>query len=136
MNHLTDRITQPLLHHIAVTPRREGNKDMFYLTSHSTHCIYCYMIVVQRRTYGKGPFSGEESCCCHYMGYSVRLAARVLLYTPSYRQDNTCNAWYTSHETLVRTRNSSMGPPQGTHRARADALPRSYHSTKCMVDGK
>ena len=26
---------------------------------------------------------------CHHIGYSYRLTARVLLYTPSHRQDNT-----------------------------------------------
>ena len=26
---------------------------------------------------------GEETHCCHYMGYSFQLAARVLLYAPS-----------------------------------------------------
>ena len=25
------------------TFRREGRKEMFYLTTHSTHFIYCYM---------------------------------------------------------------------------------------------
>ena len=30
----------------------------------------------------------EETCCCH-MGYSFQLTARVLLYAPSHRQDNT-----------------------------------------------
>ena len=30
----------------------------------------------------------EETCCCH-MGYSFWLAARVLLYAPSHRQDST-----------------------------------------------
>ena len=30
----------------------------------------------------------EETCCCH-IGYSYRLAARVLLYASSHRQDNT-----------------------------------------------
>ena len=41
-----------------------------------------------------------------------RLAARVLLYAPSHRQDNTYhNLCYTSHGALAGTRNSSMGPP-------------------------
>ena len=30
----------------------------------------------------------KETCCSH-MGYSFRLAARVLLYAPSHRQDST-----------------------------------------------
>ena len=53
---------------------------MFYLTTHSSHFIYGYMasdiwlstIQIVR----------EETRCRH-MGYSFRLAARVLLYAPS-----------------------------------------------------
>ena len=46
------------------------------------------------------------------MGYSFRLAARVLLYASSYRQDNTYHSLcYTSRGALAGTRNSSMGPP-------------------------
>ena len=48
----------------------------------------------------------KETCCCH-IGYSYRLTARVLLYAPSHRQDNTYHSLcYTSRG----TRNSSMGP--------------------------
>ena len=61
-------------------------KEMFYLTMHSTHFIYGYMasdiwlrtiLIVRKETR------------CHHMGYSYRLTARVLLYAPSHRQDNT-----------------------------------------------
>ena len=46
------------------------------------------------------------------MGYSFRLTARVLLYAPSHRQDNTYHSLcYTSHRALAGTRNSSMGAP-------------------------
>ena len=46
------------------------------------------------------------------IGYSFRLTARVLLYAPSHRQDNTYHGLcYTSHGALAGTRNSSMGPP-------------------------
>ena len=45
------------------------------------------------------------------MGYSFRLAARVLLYAPSHRQDNTYHGvCYTSHGALAGMRNNSMGP--------------------------
>ena len=41
------------------------------------------------------------------------LTARVLLYAPSHRQDNTYHGLcYTSFGALAGTRNSSMGPPQ------------------------
>ena len=46
------------------------------------------------------------------MGYSLWLAARVLLYASSHRQDNTYHSLcYTSCGALAGTRNSSMGPP-------------------------
>ena len=55
---------------------------MFYLTTHSTHYIY--------------------GCCHQLMGYSFQLAARVLLYSPSHRQDNTYHGiCYTSLSVLV-----------------------------------
>ena len=39
-------------------------------------------------------------------------AARVLLYAPSHRHDNTYHSLcYTSRGTLAGMRNSSMGPP-------------------------
>ena len=41
--------------------------------------------------------------CCH-IGYSFRLAARVLLYAPSHRQDNTYHGFcYTSRGALAQT---------------------------------
>ena len=50
--------------------------------------------------------------CVIHIGYSYRLTARVLLYAPSHRQDNTYHGLcYTSRGTLAGTRNSSMGPP-------------------------
>ena len=48
------------------------------------------------------------------MGYSFRLTARVLLYAPSHRQDNTYHGLcYTSRGALAGTRNSSMSPHHG-----------------------
>ena len=102
---------------------------MFYLTTHSTHFIYGYMtsniwlrtiLIVRKETR------------CRHIGYSYRLTARVLLYAPSHRQDNTyhglCN---TSHGALAGTRISSIGPPhEGSIRRPiapwANALPLSY----------
>ena len=44
------------------------------------------------------------------MGYSFRFAARVVLYAPSHRQDNTYHElYYTSRGALAGTSNSSMG---------------------------
>ena len=61
-------------------------REIFYLTTHSTHYIYGYMasdiwlrtiLIVRKETR------------CRHIGYSYRLTARVLLYAPSHRQDNT-----------------------------------------------
>ena len=87
----------------------EREREMFYITTHSTHFIYGYMASdIWLRTI---LIVGKETRCRH-IGYSYRLTARVLLYAPSYRQDNTYHGLcYTSHGALAGTRNSSMGPP-------------------------
>ena len=88
---------------------REREREMCYLTTHSTHFIYGYMasdiwlrtiLIVRKETR------------CRHIGYSYRLTARDLLYAPSHRQDNTYHGLcYTSRGALAGTRNSSMGPP-------------------------
>ena len=77
---------------------------MFYLTTHSTHFIYGYMasdiwlrtiLIVRKETR------------CRHIGYSYGLTARVLLYAPSHRQDNTYHGLcYTSRGALAGTRNT------------------------------
>ena len=74
---------------------------MFYLTMHSTHFIYGYMasdiwlrtiLIVRKETR------------CRHIGYSYRLTARVLLYVPSHREDNTYHGLcYTSRGALAGT---------------------------------
>ena len=81
--------------------RRE--REMFYLTTHSTHFIYGYMasdiwlrtiLIVRKETR------------CRHIGYSYRLTAKVLLYAPSHRQDNTYHSLcYTSRGALAGMRN-------------------------------
>ena len=108
---------------------RERESEMFYLTTHSTHFIYGYMasdiwlrtiLIVRKETR------------CRHIGYSYRLTARVLLYAPSHREDNSYHGLcYTSRGALAGTRNSSMGPPhEGSIRRPiapwANALPLSY----------
>ena len=92
---------QSNLHHSILIGREEGRKEMFYLTTHSTHFIYCYMasdiwlrtiLIVRKET------------CCRHIGYSLRLTARVLLYAPFHRQDSTYHG-------LCYTNCSSMGSP-------------------------
>ena len=57
--------------------------------------------------------SDRKETHCSHIGYSFRLAARVLLYAPSHRQDSTYHSLcYTSRGALAGMWNSSMGPPQ------------------------
>ena len=78
----------------------EVSKEMFYLTTHSTHFIYGYMasdiwlrtiLIVRKETR------------CHHIGYSFRLTARVLLYVPSHRQDSTYHDGYMVSDIWLRT---------------------------------
>ena len=82
---------------------------MFYLTTHSnTFYLRLYGIRHMIRT---TQIAKEETRCRH-IGYSFQLAAMVLLYVSSNRQDNTYNSLcYTSRGALAGTRNSSKGPP-------------------------
>ena len=83
----------------------EKEREMFYLTTHSTHFNYSYMasdiwlrtiLIVRKETR------------CRHIGYSYRLTARVPLYAPSHRQDNTHHGLcYTSRGALAGTRNTS-----------------------------
>ena len=84
-------------------------REMFYLTTHSTHFIYGYMASgIWLRTI----LIVIKETCCRHIGYSFRLTARVLLYAPSHRQDSTYHGLcYTSRGALAGTRNSSMDPP-------------------------
>ena len=77
---------------------------MFYLMTHSTHFIYGYMASdIWLRTI---LIVKKETRCCH-IGYSYRLTARVLLYAPYHRQDNTYHSLcYTSCGALAGMRNT------------------------------
>ena len=56
--------------------------------------------------------SVREETRCRHIGYSFRLAAKVVLLASSHRKDNTYHGLcYTSCGALAGTRNSSMGPP-------------------------
>ena len=103
--------------------------EMFYLTTHSTHFIYGYMVSdIWLRTI----LIVRKETRCRHMGYYFRLTARVLLYEPSHRHDITYHGLcYTSRGALAWTRNSSMGPShEGSIRRPiapwANALPLSY----------
>ena len=94
---------------LAIIGRKEGRKEMFYLTTHSAHFIYGYMASdIWKRT----TQIAREEICCRHMGYSFLISSKGLLYASSNRQDNTYQGLcYTSRGALAGTRNSSMGPP-------------------------
>ena len=57
---------------------KEGRKEMFYLTTHSTHFIYYYMATdIWLRTI----LIVRKETRCRHIGYCFRLTARVILYT-------------------------------------------------------
>ena len=57
---------------------KEGRKCV-YLTTHSTHFIYVYLSDIWKKTI----LIVRKETRCRHMGYSFRLAARVLLYASS-----------------------------------------------------
>ena len=60
----------------------EREREMFYLTTHSTNFIYGYMASdIWLRTI----LIVRKDTRCRHIGYSYRLTARVLLYAPSHR---------------------------------------------------
>ena len=109
---------------------------MFYLTTHSTHFIYGY---VASDIWLRTILIVRKETRCHYIGYSFRLAARVLLYAPSHRQDSTYHSLcYTSRGALSGTRNSSMGSPHEVSIRRpiapwANALTTKLHLAPCWI---
>ena len=90
---MKDRSDDPLRHLRTLLPRsyisllREREREMFYLTTHSTHFIYGYMtsdiwlrtiLIVRKETR------------CRHIGYSYRLTARVLyMHNPTDRIAHT-----------------------------------------------
>ena len=115
--------------------RKGKEKEMFYLTTHSTHFIYGYMASdIWLRTI---LIVWKETRCRH-IGYYFRLTARVLLYAPSHRQDSTYHGFcYTIRGALARTRISSMGSPhEGSIRRPiapwANALTTGLHLAPCV----
>ena len=87
---------------------RENERNV-YLTTHSTHFVYGYMASdIWLRTI----LIVRNETRCRHIGYAYRLTARVLLYAPFHRQDNTYHGLCdTSRGALAGTRNSSVGPP-------------------------
>ena len=68
--------------------RKEGN--VLFNDTLNTFYLWLYGI----RHIVKDHSDSKETRCCH-MGYSFRLAARVLLYASSHREDNNTTAFVT-----------------------------------------
>ena len=131
-DHSDSERENPLLPHGLLFLIREREREMFYLTTHSTHFIYGYMAFdIWLRTI----LIVRKETRCHHIGYSYRLTARVLLYAPSHRQDNTYHGLcYTSSGELAGTRNSSMGDRSNDpSRFERTLSPRSYISLLLSV---
>ena len=61
-----------------------GRKKMFYLTTHIQHILFT---VIWHQTWLRTILIVRKETHCRHIGNSFRLAARVLLYAPSHRQD-------------------------------------------------
>ena len=81
---------------------------MFYLTTHSIHFIYGYMAPDMVKDHSDS--ERRNPLPPHRLLF--QLAARVLLYASSHRQDSTYHCLcYTSCGALARMRNRLKGPP-------------------------
>ena len=84
----------------------EGRKEMFYLTTHSTHFIlrlYGVIHMVKNHL----DFEGGNPLPPH--GLLFPISSKILLYASSRRQNNTYHGLcYTSRGALAGTRNSSL----------------------------
>ena len=86
--------------------RKEGN--ILFNDALNTFYIRLYMV--------KDHSDSDEETRCRHMGYSFRLAARVILYAPSHRQDGTyIGLCYTSRYTLIlhSINMSTISPQRG-----------------------
>ena len=107
---------------------RERERNVLFNDALNTFYLRLYGV----RHMVKDHSDSEKGTSCRHIGYSYRLTARVIVYAPSHRQDNTYHGLcYTSRGALAGTRNSSKGPPhEGSIRRPitpwANALPLSY----------
>ena len=77
---------------------------MFYLTAHTTHFIYGSMADGIKHMVKEH----SDSKRGNPMPPSFQLAAMIILYASSHRQDNIYHSlYYSSRGTLAETRNSS-----------------------------
>ena len=86
-----------------------GRKEENVLFNDTLNTFYLRLYSVTHMVKDHSDSDREETHYRH-MGYSYRLTARVLLYAPSHRQDNTYHGLcYTSRGALAGMRKSSMG---------------------------
>ena len=91
---------------IASERERERERERDVLFNDALNTFYLRLYDVRLRTI----LIVRKETRCRHIGYSNLLTARVLLYAPSHRQDNTYHGLcYTSRGALAGTRNSSMG---------------------------
>ena len=94
------RMTRLLWSFLFLHRKKERKRKCLFNDAHNTFYL---------RSYGIRPFRYKER---KPPAASFRLAARVILYASSHRQDNTYHGLcYTSRGALPGTRNTSMGPP-------------------------
>ena len=97
----------------------DHNKDAFKICARSledgrTFLFNDTLNTFYLRLYGVGHMIKDnsdraETRCRHYMDYTFRLAARVLLCASSHREDSTYHSLcYTSRGTLTGTRSTSL----------------------------
>ena len=67
---------------MSINGKEEGRKEKFYITTHSIHFIYGYMA---SDIWLRAILIVRKDTRCSHIGYSFRLAARVLLYALSNR---------------------------------------------------
>ena len=119
-----------------ITPEMIRERERNFLFNDALNTFYLRLYGVRHIV--KDHSDRKETRCC-YIGYSYRLTARVLLYAPSHRQDNTYHSLcYTSRGALAGTKNSSIGPPhEGSIRRPitpwANALPLRYFLLPEMI---
>ena len=105
INLMAHRTMSECSYHGATSLKKEGRK---YLINDTLNTFYLWLYGVRHMVKDHSDSEGEETLCCH-IGYSFWLAARVLLYVPSNRQDNTYHGlWYTSREALMRNSSSDI----------------------------
>ena len=90
----------------------EGKKEGNVLFNDGLNTFYLRLHGVGHMVKDHSDNEREETRCRHYVGYSFRLAARVLLYAVFHRQDSRYHGlYYTSRGARAGTRNSLMCPP-------------------------